>query len=36
VEGVGDTEAAKLTVSLDKYDEVKSTLLKAGVELGNN
>lgn len=35
-EGVGDTEAAKLIVSLEKYDEVKSILLKAGVELGNS
>ena len=36
VEGVGDKLAEKLTVSLDKDDEVVSILLKTGVELGNN
>ena len=36
VEGVGDTEAEELIVSLDKNDEVKSIVLKAGVDLGNS
>jgi len=36
VEGDGDTETEELIVSLDKYDEVKSIVLKAGVEFGNS